>query len=147
VKKILVAIMATIGGAAVALVCGIGTASAEDGVVGETYALAKQALRKQGKTPVVTSTVGDREDWNACLVVSATPAAVLDGFGKSKHKGRVNIALNCYADFATTLSPGFSLQSPEGQKLYQEALDAYRKKKAKEAQLALLEQMELSGAQ
>jgi hypothetical protein len=135
VKKILAACAGVFGCAAVALVCGVGTASADDGVVGETYGHAKIALSRAGKTPVVAATVGDRAEWDDCLVMSATPASPINAFGK-KNKGRpkVKVSLNCYANFSTSLSPGFSLQSPEGQKLYQEALDAYRKKEAEAAE-------------
>ena len=45
----------------------------------------------------------------------------------------MNLSLNCYAYFSTYLAPGYSLESPEGQKLYQEALAKYRKAHAGEA--------------
>ena len=119
--------------AALALAGATGTASAADDIVGETYQHAKSALSKQGKSAHVVSTVGDRREWSDCLVVSATPAPELTAYGKKRSGNRVNLSLNCYAYFSTYLAPGYSLESPEGQKLYQEALAKYRKAHAGEA--------------
>ncbi|MCW2520610.1 MAG: hypothetical protein JWR46_3229 [Mycobacterium sp.] len=132
VKKILVASVGALGSAAVALALGGGIASADDGVVGQTYKDAKAALSQRGLTPVVASTVGDRKDWDNCIVTSATPAPGIDGFG-NQSSGKMNVNLNCYAKYSTGQWPGFSIQSPEGQKIYQADLAA---KKAREAQEA-----------
>jgi hypothetical protein len=136
VKKILVASVGALGSAAVALALGGGIASADDGVVGQTYKDAKAALSQQGLTPVVASTVGDRKDWDNCIVTSATPAPGIDGFG-NQSGGKMNVNLNCYAKYSTGQWPGFSIQSPEGQKIYQADLAA---KKAREAQEAAASQ-------
>ncbi len=119
-NKILVAGVGALGTAAVAFTLGGGIASADDGVVGQTYADAKAALSQQGMSPVVASTVGDRKDWDNCIVTSATPpASGIDGFGNQASR-KMNVNLNCYAKYSTGQWPGFSLQSPEGgQKIYQ----------------------------
>ena len=135
VKKILVASVGALGSAAVALALGGGIASADDGVVGQTYKDAKAALSQQGMSPVVASTVGDRKDWDNCIVTSATPAPGLDGFG-NQTGGKMNVNLNCYAKYSTSLWPGFSLQSPEGQKIYQADLAAKKQKEAQQAAAA-----------
>ena len=132
VNKILVAGVGALGSAAVAMALGGGIASADDGVVGQTYADAKAALSQQGMAPVVASTVGDRKDWDNCIVTSATPASGIDGFGNQATR-KMNVNLNCYAKYSTSQWPGFSLQSPEGQKIYQADLAA---KKQREAQAA-----------
>jgi hypothetical protein len=121
-----------LGSAAIALALGAGVAAADDGVVGQTYKDAKAALSQQGLTPVVATTVGDRKDWDDCIVTSATPAAGIDGFG-NQASGKMNVNLNCYAKYSTSQWPGFSIQSPEGQKIYQADLAA---KQAREAQQA-----------
>lgn len=128
-KKILAFGVSAIGSAAVALTLGGGVASADDGVVGQTYRDAKAALSQRGLTPVVATTVGDRKDWDACIVTSATPASGIDGFGNTS-SGKMNVNLNCYAKYSTALWPGFSLASPEGQKIYQADLAAKKKKEA-----------------
>lgn len=135
VNKILVAGVGALGSAAVALALGGGVASADDGVVGQTYADAKAALSQQGMAPVVASTVGDRKDWDNCIVTSATPASGIDGFGNQANR-KMNVNLNCYAKYSTSQWPGFSLQSPEGQKIYQADLAAKKQREAEAAAAA-----------
>lgn len=125
----------TLGSAALALALGSGVAAADDGVVGQTYKDAKAALSQQGLTPVVATTVGDRKDWDDCIVTSATPAAGIDGFG-NQASGKMNVNLNCYAKYSTSQWPGFSIQSPEGQKIYQADLAAKQAREAQEAAAA-----------
>jgi hypothetical protein len=121
-----------IGAVAAAFALGGGIASADDGVVGKTYRDAKAALSQRGLTAVVTSTVGDRKDWDACIVTSATPAAGLDGYG-GQSNGKMNVNLNCYATYGTALWPGFSIQSPEGRAMHEADI---AKKQQMEAQAA-----------
>jgi hypothetical protein len=135
VKKILLVSVGALGSAAVALALGGGVAAADDGIVGQTYKDAKAALSQRGLTPVVASTVGDRKDWDNCLVTSATPAPGIDGFGNQTN-GKMNVNLNCYAKYSTSLWPGFSIQSPEGQKIYQADLAAKQAREAQEAAAA-----------
>lgn len=135
VKKILVAGIGAFGAAVAALALGGGVASADDGVVGQTYADAKAALSQQGVSAEVATTVGDRKDWDSCIVTSATRAPGLDGFG-NQSGGKMNVNLNCYAKYSTKLWPGFSLQSPEGQKIYQADLAAKKQQEAQQAAAA-----------
>ena len=134
-KKLLVVGVGALGSAAAAFALGAGVASADDGVVGQTYADAKAALSQRGVTPVVASTVGDRKDWDSCIVTSATPAPSIDGFG-NQTAGRMNVNLNCYAKYSTSNWPGFSIQSPEGQKIYQADLAAKKEREAQQAAAA-----------
>ena len=104
--------------AAAVMTLGCGIASADSSVVGQTYQDAKETLRQQGFTPIVESTVGDRRDRGLCLVTSATPESEIDGFGKKVMK-RMNVDLNCYADYSNESRPGFSIQSPEGRAFHE----------------------------
>ena len=106
-----------VGTAALALALGAGTASAEDGVVGQTYADARSALSQQGFTTVVATTVGDRKNRDACIVTSASKASALDGTGNSGGS-EMRVNLNCYATYGTALWPGFSLASEEGREMH-----------------------------
>jgi hypothetical protein len=146
VKKVLVASVGALGSAAVALALGGGIASADDGVVGQTYKDAKAALSQRGLTPVVASTVGDRKDWDNCIVTSATAAPGIDGFG-NQSGGKMNVNLNCYAKYSTSQWPGFSIQSPEGQKIYQADLAAKKAQEAAAAQQAQDQQLPAANAQ
>ncbi len=113
---------------------GAGVANADDAVVGQSYKDAKAALSQQGLTPVIATTVGDRKDRDECLVTSATPGSGLDGFGEGK-SNIMMVNLNCYATYGTALWPGFSIQSPEGRKMW-EADRAAKQKKEAEARAA-----------
>jgi hypothetical protein len=135
VNKILVVGAGAIGCAAVTLTLGGSVASADDGLVGQTYKDAKATLSQQGFSPVVATTVGDRKDWDACIVTSATPAPGIDGFGNSGGK-KMNVNLNCYSTYGTALWPGFSLQSPQGRKMHQADAAAKQQRDAQEAAAA-----------
>jgi hypothetical protein len=137
--KILVVGVGALGSAAVALALSGGVASADDGVVGQTYKDAKATLSQQGKTPVVATTVGDRKNWDECLVTSATPASGLDGFGNSSG-GTVNVNLNCYSTYGTALWPGYSLQSPTGRAMHE--ADVAKKQQLQAEQAAAAAQAE-----
>jgi hypothetical protein len=126
-----------------------GIASADDAVVGQTFADAKRALSQQGMSAEVASTVGDRKDWNQCIVSSATPASTIDGFGDGR-RSVMNVHLNCYAKYSTALWPGYSLQNPTGRKMYQADLAKKEAREAKQraaAAQAELDQLAESGAQ
>jgi hypothetical protein len=135
VKKILVLGVGAIGSAAIALTLGSGTALADDAVVGQTFKDAKAALSQKGLTAVVVSTVGDRQDRDNCIVTNATKATAMDGYGAAQGD-TMNLNLNCYAKYSTYLWPGFSMASPEGQKIYQADLAAKKKKEAAAAAAA-----------
>ena len=127
-KKILTLGLGAIGSAAVAMTLGGGVAWADDDVVGQTYKEAKAALSQQGFTAVVATTVGDRKDWDDCVVTSASKAPSMDGYGNDA-AARMMVNLNCYATYSTGNRPGFSVQDPE-------VADAYKRdtaaKKAQE---------------
>jgi hypothetical protein len=97
---------------AMALV-GAGQAAADDGVVGHTFSDAKSTLSQQGFGAVVATTVGDRQDWENCIVTSVTRANFKDSSGSSTGNNML-VNLNCYSRHSTANSPGFSAASPEG---------------------------------
>jgi hypothetical protein len=133
VKKLLVLGAGACGAAAVALtLVGAGVANADDQVVGQTYKDAKAAIGQMGLTPVVATTVGDRKDWDDCIVTSANKAPFLDESG-NKTGNQMLVNLNCYAKYSTTNWPGFSLQSPEGRKMYEADLAAKQQREAEAA--------------
>jgi hypothetical protein len=97
VTKFLVLGAGACGAAAIALtLAGAGAAHADDQVVGQTYKDAKAAIGQMGLTPVVATTVGDRKDWNDCIVTSANKAPFLDESG-NKRGNQMLVNLNCYA--------------------------------------------------
>lgn len=132
-KKLLVLGAGACGAAAVAAtLVGGGVANADDQIVGQYYKDAKAAISQMGLTPVVATTVGDRKDWDSCIVTSANKAPFLDESGK-KVGNQMLVNLNCYAKYGTALWPGFSLQSPEGRKMYEADLAAKQQREAEAA--------------
>jgi hypothetical protein len=150
VKKFLILGASAFGTAAMAIgLLGAGVASADDAVVGQTFADAKAALSRQGMSAQVATTVGDRKDWNQCIVSSASPASSIDGFGDGR-RSVMNVHLNCYAKYGTALWPGYSLQSPTGRKMWEADMAAKEKRQAAQraaAQQAELDQLAEAGAQ
>lgn len=129
-KKLLVLSVGAMGAGAVALsLLGAATATADDQVVGQTFKDAKAALAQQGMGVTVATTVGDRKDWDNCIVTSASKASFNDSSGNSTGNNML-VNLNCYAKYATKVWPGFSIASPEGQKIYQEDLAAKKQREA-----------------
>jgi hypothetical protein len=150
VKKFFVLGASAFGTAAMAVgLLGTGVAGADDGVVGETYADAKVALSRQGMSAEVASTVGDRKDWDQCIVSSATPGSTIDGYGDGR-RSVMKVNLNCYAKYGTALWPGYSLQSPQGREMWEADMAAKRAREAKQraaAAQAELDQLAEAGAQ
>ena len=148
-KKILVLGTGAMGAGAIALsLLGAGAASADDDIVGATYKDARAKLAQSGTTAIVATTVGDRKDWDSCIVTSATPAAFLDGYGDDQGD-QMLVNLNCYAKYATKVWPGFSKQSVQGQEIYQADLEKKQQREAAEraaAEQAELEQLEAANA-
>jgi hypothetical protein len=109
--------VALLAGIAAALAAGAGVAAASPGpdVVGKKYSDAQTALSAAGITPVVSTTVGDRQSWPDCVVDSQVSRTVppQENSGESA-TSRMLISLNCDAAVASALSPGNSLASPEG---------------------------------
>jgi hypothetical protein len=136
VKKLLALGAGACGAAAVALtMAGGGIANADDGIVGQYYKDAKARIGQMGLTPVVATTVGDRKDWDNCIVQSANRASFLDGSGK-KSGNTMLVNLNCYSKYGTALWPGYSLQSPEGRKMWEADMAAKKQKEAEAAAAA-----------
>jgi hypothetical protein len=136
VKKLLVLGAGACGAAAVALtIVGGGVANADDGIVGQYYKDAKAKIGQMGLTPEVATTVGDRKDWDNCIVQSANRAPFLDGSG-NKVGNRMLVNLNCYSKYGTYLWPGYSLASPEGRKMWEADMAAKKQKEAEAAAAA-----------
>jgi hypothetical protein len=119
-------------GAVALSMLGAGTAAANTDVVGQTFKDAKAALSQAGLGVTVASTLGDRKDWDSCIVTSASKASFKDSSGNSTGNN-VLVNLNCYAKYATPSWPGFSMASPEGQKIYKADLAAKQKREAEQA--------------
>jgi hypothetical protein len=136
VKKLLALGAGACGAAAVALtMVGGGVANADDGIVGQYYKDAKAKISQMGFTPEVATTVGDRKDWDNCIVQSANRASFLDGSG-NKTGNRMLVNLNCYSKYGTYLWPGYSLASPEGRKMWEADMAAKKQKEAEAAAAA-----------
>jgi hypothetical protein len=136
VKKLLVLGAGACGAAAVALtMVGGGVANADDGIVGQYYKDAKGKIAQMGMTPVVATTVGDRKDWDNCVVQSANKSSFLDGSG-NKSGNTMLVNLNCYSKYGTALWPGYSLASPEGRKMWEADMAAKKQKEADAAAAA-----------
>ena len=96
-KKLLVLGAGACGAAATALtLVGAEIANADDQIVGQTYKDAKAVIGQLGLSPVVATTVGDRKDWDDCIVTSASKAPFLDEAG-NKRGTQMLVNLNCYA--------------------------------------------------
>jgi hypothetical protein len=120
---------------------GGGVANADDGIVGQYYKDAKAKINQMGFTPEVATTVGDRKDWDNCMVTSATRASFLDGSG-NKTGNRMLVNLNCYSKYGTYLWPGYSLASPEGRKMWEADMAAKKQKEAEAAAAAAAAQQQ-----
>jgi hypothetical protein len=82
-------------------------------VVGHTFADAKSTLSQQRFGAIVATTVGDRQDWENCIVSSSTRASRTDSSVSSTGNNML-VNLNCYSRHSTANSPGYSAASPEG---------------------------------
>lgn len=100
-----------VGAAALAL-AGAGTAAAAPNLAGALYSDAKEELANQGLTPIIATRVGDKVEDDDCVVdrIQDSPAS----------GDTVLVYLNCYANVASPVSPGYSAQSTLGRA----ALDA-----------------------
>src|SRR5882757_7310744 len=124
---------------------GGGVANADDQIVGQYYKDAKARIGQMGMTPVVATTVGDRKDWDNCIVTSANRSSFLDGSG-NKSGNQMLVNLNCYAKYGTALWPGFSLQSPEGRKMWEADMAAKKQKEADAAAAAQQQEADAAAA-
>ncbi|MET0703411.1 MAG: hypothetical protein ABWY93_27520, partial [Mycobacterium sp.] len=100
-----------------AAVNGTGTAQAVAAptVVGQKYSDAQTALSSAGFTPVVSTTVGDRESWPDCVVVNQVPRIIAPQENTSgSATDQMLVSLDCDAAVASATTPGNSLASPAG---------------------------------
>jgi hypothetical protein len=94
---------------------GAAQAASSPNVVGQKYGDAASALSGAGYTVVVSTTVGDRQAWPACVVVNQqvrTVSAPENTGGSATNQ--MLVSLNCDAPVASATSPGNSLASPAG---------------------------------
>lgn len=94
---------------------GVAQAGSSPDVVGQKYGDAQSAISGAGLTPVVSTTVGDRQAWPDCIVtntVSRTQAAPENSAGSPT--SQLLVSLNCDSGEASNKTPGFSAGSPEG---------------------------------
>jgi hypothetical protein len=112
-----VAVAGAFAASALLTTIGSGIASADQipDVTGQKYSDAQGALSEGGFTPVVSTTVGDREPWSDCVVIDAverTVPAPENSSGSSTNDALVS--LNCEAGVASAKQPGNSAASPAG---------------------------------
>ena len=93
---------------------GAAQAASSPNVVGQKYGDAESALSGAGYTVVVSTTVGDRESWPACVVVNQQVRTVSapENTGGSRPIRCWCAELRCAGGLAT--SPGNLLASPAG---------------------------------
>jgi hypothetical protein len=94
---------------------GVAQASSAPSVVGQKYSDASAAISGAGMTPVVSTTFGDRNAKDDCMVVNQVSRTVPppeDSSGSATDQ--VLVSLNCDAGEASAKTPGFSAASPEG---------------------------------
>lgn len=96
------------------VVVGGGVAHAFPNVQGGLYSDVKKQLTSAGYSVKVAGRVGDRLADDKCVVAHAQEGSSLNGVGKSNGKIAL-IYLNCYADVASSVAPGYSAASTEGQ--------------------------------
>ncbi|MUL81339.1 MULTISPECIES: hypothetical protein [unclassified Mycolicibacterium] len=103
------------------VVSGVAHASSPD-VVGQKYSDASGALSGAGYSPVVETTVGDRESWSDCVVTRQQDRNVQapPNTGGSAAKQTL-VSLNCDKAVASATAPGSSAGSPEGRAAIQAA--------------------------
>ncbi|WP_166902797.1 hypothetical protein [Mycobacterium sp. DL440] len=114
------------------LVSGVAYASSPD-VVGQKYSDASGTLSGAGYSPVVETTVGDRESWSDCVVTHQQDRNVQPppNTGGSATKQTL-VSLDCDKAVASATAPGNSAASPEGRA----AIQAAQQQAAQEQQQA-----------
>lgn len=119
-RKLIVMGLGAVGAAGVAMAfCGQGVARADalTEVTGKYYGQAKSVLAQAGLTPIVATRVGDVATDDKCVIDRIQPANFSNGTGGAASK-TVYVYLNCYANVASPLQPGYSRQSPLGKAAY-----------------------------
>ncbi|MBP1819430.1 hypothetical protein [Mycobacterium sp. OAE908] len=93
---------------------GTGVASGDSQYSGQTFAKASEAVKSNGGTPVVSTTVGSQLATDDCMVTNAHKSITLDSSGKSAHNGTWLFDLNCNQIVAGPGKPGASAATAEG---------------------------------
>ena len=94
---------------------GVAHAGSSPDVVGQKYSDAQTAISSAGLTPVVSTTVGDRQAWSDCIVTNTVPRTVPAPENTSgSATNELLVSLNCDSGEASAKAPGFSAGSPEG---------------------------------
>lgn len=91
-----------VAAAAITVLAGSGTASADDEFNGQTYANAEQAIKQAGMTSRVGAVVGDDLPTDQCIVSGSHTAEVV---GTSGFTGGSEVVLNLDCNSAST-TPG-----------------------------------------
>jgi hypothetical protein len=82
---------------------------------GKKYSDASAAFTQAGFKPVVSTTVGDKVPWAACLVANVQQRTVSPPPNSSGSATQeVLVSLNCYSTAASAKRPGYSAASPQG---------------------------------
>jgi len=120
VRKLIVIGASAVGAAGVAMAFagqGVASADALSDVTGKYYGQAKSVLSQAGLTPIVATRVGDVATDDKCVIDRIQPANFTNGTGTAASK-TVYVYLNCYANVASPLQPGYSRQSQLGAAAY-----------------------------
>jgi hypothetical protein len=120
VRKLIVIGASAVGAAGVAMAFagqGVASADALSEVTGKYYGQAKSVLSQAGLTPVVATRVGDVATDDKCVIDRIQPANFTNGTGTAASK-TVYVYLNCYANVASSVQPGYSRQSQLGAAAY-----------------------------
>ena len=119
-RKVIAIGAGAVGAAGVAMAFvgqGVARADAMSDVTGKYYGQAKSVLSQAGLTPIVATRVGDVATDDSCVIDRIQPANFTNGTGGAPSK-TVYVYLNCYANVASPLQPGYSRQSALGAAAY-----------------------------
>ena len=125
-RKLIVAGAGAVGATGVAMAFfgqAVAQADAMSEVTGKYYGQAKSVLAQAGLTPIVATRVGDVATDDMCVIDRVQPANFTNGTGGAASK-QVYVYLNCYANVASPLQPGYSRQSELGKAAYDAQVQA-----------------------
>jgi hypothetical protein len=120
VRKLIITGAGAVGVAGIAMALfgqGVAGADAMSEVTGKYYGQAKSVLSKAGLTPIVATRVGDVASDDNCVIDRIQPANFTNGTGTAANK-TVYVYLNCFANVASAVQPGYSRQSELGKAAY-----------------------------
>jgi hypothetical protein len=134
VRKLIVVGAGAVGAAGLAAAfLGQGVAGADtlEDVTGKYYGQAKELLAEEGLTPIVATRVGDVATDDDCVIDRIQNANFTNGTGTAA-SDTVYVYLNCYANVASQLRPGYSRQSQLGSAAYEAQLQAQEEAEAQQ---------------